>query len=218
MMRSSENYQRHLKRKVERIKSARKRKDSISSVKSNSADFTQQVISLVRKRESAYERREKLKKEFYEKINQRENFMTEKMKKIHRILEQENSNTEGKLQNLREKSLRTSRCIREMKKKQKNQIEYQQERHKLFEEEAIDNINMQKRIEALKKEKIIEKHLELHHRRNQHYQFLEAVNKKIREKTMNFTMQREKVLELKAKISKSQTPERIKKQFKSLNK
>ena len=61
----------------------------------------------------------------------------------------------------------------------------------------------------IKKEKIIEKHLELIERQKEQTQFLEKSNRKTREKAMNFTVKREKILALKSRISKSQTPEKL---------
>ena len=61
----------------------------------------------------------------------------------------------------------------------------------------------------IKKEKIIEKHLELIERQKEQTEFLEKSNRKTREKAMNFTLKREKILALKSRISKSQTPEKL---------
>ena len=212
--RSTLNYESNLKHKVERIKTDRDRRNSMKSRKSLSMDYVDRVMNIKRKLENASMKREKLRKEFNEKVNSKDYIMNEKIERIRRISELELSNKIGKTKDIKEKELKTSEFISVIKRKQRKQVEYRHERHKLLEEDVVNNINRDKRILAMKKERIIEKHLELCNRQKQQHQFLDMVNKKIREKAMNFTKERERLLEIKSKISKSQTPERIRKKFK----
>ena len=112
---------------------------------------------------------------------------------------------------MEEKNEKVLEFIEEIKKKQKVKAEVKQEKNKLVEAGITDNTSKLKKLENLKKEKILEKHLEISRKKNEHSEFLESANKKVREKNMNFTIQREKASVLKALISKSQSPGDLKK-------
>ena len=197
--RSTENCARYLKHKVESIKNIRHRRNTMTC-----NDYSDKISKIAKKLENASTRRNQMKKEFYDKINQKEAKINERVQRVKNLVERETKNTFNKEKN------KTLDFFSEFKQKQKNELLLKREKHKLFEEGIIDNLNRKKKVENMKKERIIEKHIELHQREKQHYQFLESVNRKIREKAMSFTIEREKVLELKAKISKSPRPDLIK--------
>lgn len=202
MIKSSENYQRNLKHKVSLVQNTIRR-HSVNN--NNSFNYSERLGAIISKQKSADYRRNKIKKEFYNKVNAKEQKFNEKINKAR------NLNFENTIKNYnQEKKSKISEFFQQIKDKQRDHIESKQERHKV-QEEIAQNLNKQKNIESIKKQKILEKHKEIHKRRIQENFFLELVNERVREKAMNFTKEREKLLEIKAKISKSQNPDKIKK-------
>lgn len=211
---SARNNQKFLKIKVEKVKAERRTRSTVNSCESLKGDYADIALNIMKKQESACMVRNRLKKEFYDKVANRSSRVHDRLQKISKKNEEEKENRIGKSRNLAEISAKKSSFIQEIKKKQRKEIEWNKERHKLFEVDAFENITRDKRIFAMKKQKIIEKHQELQMRQAQQHHFLDMVNKKIREKAMDFTKERERLLLIKAKISKAKTPESVKKKFK----
>ena len=201
MVRSSENYNRFLKEKVQKAKFQKGRPRG----KSLSDNYEELVISIASKHESAESRRAKLKKELLVKAHSREFRYMDKIKSI------QIQDTESKLLSLKEKERKTEDFLLRVKLRQRYDIEYKHEKHKLFEEGVNENVLRQKKMMNMKKEQIIEKHLELNERQKEQAQYLERANRRIREKAMNFTLKKEKIGVLRSRISKSKTPEKINK-------
>ena len=207
ILRSSQLYTRNLQEKVENIQSNRKRVNSTESVDR----YAEKLKSISEKHENAVHRRERLKKEFDEKVSIKELKMVEKSEKVKNLIENENKKIDQQSKGLEEKEMKISGLLVEIKQKNKNKIDVMHERMKLLEAGINENIYRMKRLEGLKKEKILEKHLSIERKKNEHLEHLESVNQKIREKAMNFTIEREKLGVIKAQISKTQSPDEVKK-------
>lgn len=201
MIRSSENYQKMIKEKAQRVKIQKIRQRG----KSLSDNYEELVISIASKHESAESRREKLKQKLQANAHSREFRFVDKIKLI------QSQETESKMRNLREKEKKTEDFLLRVKLRQRHEIEYKHEKHKLFEQCVNENVLRQKKMLNMKKEQIIEKHLELNERQKEQAEFLERANRRTREKAMNFTLKKEKMNVLRSRISKSQTPEKINK-------
>ena len=200
MNKSSENYQKFIKEKVDRIRE----KDFKKHSKSQSNNYEELVSMIKTKHEGAETRRIKLKEELLKKNFTKEHETFQRVK-----YNRDSTRSETKEKVLKEKEKKTQDFLLRLKLQQRHEIEYKHEKHKLFEDNVNENVNRQRKVMNIKKEKIIEKHLELIERQKEQTEFLEKSNRKTREKAMNFTLKREKILALKSRISKSQTPEKL---------
>lgn len=201
MIRSSENYQKILKEKVQKVRIPIQK----PKMKSKSDHYEELVMSIVTKHKNAESRRVKLKQESLAKVHSKE------FRFIDQVKFKQSQELDSKLQNLKNKDKKTEDFLLRIKLRQRHEIEYKHEKHKLQEECVNENTIRDKKIMNMKKERIIEKHLGLSERQKEQMRYLERVNRKTREKAMNFTLKKEKMNVLKSRISKSQTPERINK-------
>lgn len=199
MIRSSENYQKLLKEKIQKVRIPKQK------VKSKSDNYEELVIGLVAKHKNAESRRAKFKQETLAKAHNKE------FKFIDQMKFKQSQELDSKLQELKNKDKKTEDFLLRIKLRQRHEIEYKHEKHKLQKQCVKENTIRDKRIMNMKKEKIIEKHLELSERQKEQMKYLERANRKTREKAMNFTLKKEKMHDIRSRISKSQTPERINK-------
>jgi hypothetical protein len=207
LLKSNENYNKNLQEKIELIQNTRRTVHSID----DNEEYNFRIKSISDKYENACSRRKKLKKEFNEKIQKRENKLLEKSQKIKKIFSEEIEKIEKQNKSIEEKDEKVSELIIKIKRNTKNKVETKQEKNKALEAGINQNIINIKKINDLKKEKILGKHLEIERKKQEHYEYLESLNKEIREKTMSFTIEKEKASTLKALALKLQSPEDLKK-------
>jgi hypothetical protein len=173
---------------------------------SQSNEYETLVSHIKNKQESAESRRIKMKAEAKQRCSAKESFSLERAK---RNRDSNTADLQEKELKGQEKNKKTQDFLLRLKMQQRNQIELKHEKHKLCQENVSQNVNRQKKVLNNRKEKIIEKHLDLLERQREQTEYLEKSNRKTREKAMIFTLKREKIHELRSRISKSQTPEKL---------
>lgn len=207
LLRSSENYAKNIQGKIESIQGNRKRRNSLN----DHGEYEGKLKSISQKHENAFSRRQKIMNEFHDKILMRGNKEAEKIEKIQGLAELEIEKIDKQNKSIEEKDEKIVSFLLEIKKKKKNKVKELREKKKTAETELHEKIFRMKKQEEHKKEKILEKHLEIERKKKEHNEYLETVNKQIREKAMNFTIEKEKLKVFKSLISKSQSPEEVKK-------
>ena len=207
LLRSSENYVKNIQEKVESIQTIRRRRNSLS----DQNEYENKLKAITDKYENAVNRRQKLMSEFQGKVAIKENKEFEKYEKLRNLVEIENDKLDKQSKSIEEKDGKISHMLVEIKKKTKNKIEMIKEKKKIAEAGITENMCRLKKLQHEKKDKILEKHLEIERKKNEHLDQLECINKQIREKAMNFTIEKEKLSVLKSMISKTQNPNDVKK-------
>ena len=197
ILKSSQNYNRNLIEKVEAIKRYNKRRNTMEDCDM----YDVKVIMFNEKLNNAVNRRKKIQSQLRERYHESRFLKYEKIKKNLDLGEelQEGVNNESE-----EKIGKILVCI---KNRKKDSNEEKVEKIKNLEANIHEKIQNMKKVELKKKEKILEKHLMIDKKHQEHKESLELANKTVRNKAMNFMIEKEKALEIKCRVAKSQSPE-----------
>lgn len=199
-LKSSENYTRNLIEKVETMKRYNRRRNTME----DSDEYEVKVLMFNDKLNSAVSRRKKIQSQLRERIHESRFLKYEKMKKsvdVEEFREITQSESEEKIEKI----------MVSIKSKKKEFNEGKVERMKNLEAGIHEKILNMKKVELMRKEKILEKHLQIDKKNQEYKQSLEIANKTIRTKAMNFTIEKEKAFAIKCQVAKSQSPEDLEK-------
>ena len=197
LLKSSENYTRNLIEKVETMKRYNRRRNTTEG----GDEYEVKVLMFNDKLNSAVSRRKKIQSQLRERIHESRFLKYEKLRKgtdhAEEFKEVSQSESEEKIEKI----------MVSIKSKKKELNEGKVERLKNLEANIHEKIQNMKKVELMRKEKILEKHLQINKKHQEYKQSLEIANKTIRTKAMNFTIEKEKALAIKCQVAKSQSPE-----------
>jgi hypothetical protein len=202
LLKSSENYNRNLVEKVETLKKHSRRRNTLDE----GNEYDHKVIMFNTKLTSAVSRRKKIQSQLKERIHEKEARFLLKSEKIRKknVFESELQEPDKSLSDNEEKVEKFLVCI---KPRKKDSNDTKLEKLKNLEANLHQKIKNMKKLDLEKKEKILEKHIQLDKKHQEHKESLELANKTIRAKAMNFTIEKEKALAIKCQVAKSQSPE-----------
>jgi len=205
LLKSSENYTRNLNEKIENLKSLSRRRATLE----DTDEYDQKLLMISSKHRDAFTRRNKLQIQLREKYQLKEPRLTQKSEKFRKSYEQE---IESGQEELSEDNKKVDNILVSIKNRKKiNLGDCKSEKMKKLEASMNEKLRNMKKEEFLKKERILEKHQMIEKKQKEYKNSLEIKNRNIRDKAMNFTIEKEKTSEIKYLVGKSQSPEELQK-------
>lgn len=202
LLKSSENYAKNLSEKIENLKSLSRRRATLDECD----EYDQRVLMISSKLSEAFSRRNKLQMKLKEKFQGKESRAAQR-EKVRKESEREGSGEEE----VTSDEKKVNQIFIHVKNRRASLGDCRSEKMKKLEANINEKIKNMKKEEFLKKERILEKHQMIDKKQKEHKDLLETKNKNIRDKAMNFTIEKEKTSNIPYLVAKSQSPEELQK-------